>query len=774
MNHTHRISLAGAFLAFTLAWPPLLAQDTHLDVAKDTHLVAQDTHLDVAQDTHLDVAKDTHLEEVVVTAEHRTENLHDVAGALQVFTGEALEKRGADGFEDFVLLVPGLSFRDQGAGATRIAIRGISNVAASDFGVTTPVSTVGLYLNDVPIQGTSQLPNLNLYDLEQIEVLKGPQGTLYGEGAMGGAIRMTLAKPNATDFSARGEMSGSFTKAGGFNNGFRAAVNTPLVADRAALRLVGTYRARAGFINNIARGDKHANSSYDYAVRALVGASLNDTIKVELLAMFSDTREDDFPNVDSGLGDLELDSSEPRYNENDFRLYGLTVNADLGFAQLTSVTSRTQLNREFIDRLVFASTFFSQYGRLTGDPFYTETAQESFAQELRLVSAGDARFDWLVGAFYRDKDQVAFVSPHTMPGEHTLLNESLSAMNLPLIPDSSRITGGGDVGFRAVTDRYEQVALYAEVALALDQRWNFTLGARWFDEDVTLEDELVLYSVLDTASSPYRVVEEPSSDVLLKARLSYRMTADSLLFFTIAEGFRSGGINLQSAFGVGDLLFESDALVSYELGGKTTWNDGRLMLNGSVYVQDWEDIQSNGSDISPTTGSRVNFISNAGDAEVMGIEAELHFQASDFLTIGWTLGYADSELTSAIADAVVGASLPNVPQYTTSASVDYAFKLGRLGDGFARFDVQYSDDQFTRLQRFGAPTGAPVDAYWVGQFRLGFRNQTHWGAEVFIDNIWDERAKLGRGRTATGSFNSPDRFVINRPRTIGLVIKAAT
>ena len=720
-------------------------------------------------------AEETYLEEIVVTAERRTQNLQDVATALQVFTGRSLEERGANGFDDYVLSVPGLSFRDQGAGATRIAIRGISNVSASDFGVTSPVSTVGLYLNDVPIQGTSQLPNLNLYDLEQIEVLKGPQGTLYGEGAMGGAIRMTLAKPDPTEFSARGEIIGSFTEEGGFNNGIRGAVNIPLVQDRTALRLVGTYRDDEGFINNIARGEKKANSSSDFSVRALLSSSISDQVDVELMALASEAEDDDFPTIDSGLGDLEMDSSEPRFRKDDVRLYALTINSDLGFAELTSVTSQTELDREFLDRLVIAGRFYSAFGPVTGDPFYTVTEQESFAQELRLVSPGDETFDWIVGAFYRDKEQVAAGAAHTMPGEHIVINQTLSAMGFPTLPDSRLLPPEfGDVAVRYVTDRYDQIAVYAEGDYEFADRWNFTFGARWFDEQVTLQDELIFYSFLAVASSPYREEDPSSSDVLLKARLSYQASDDALLYFTIAEGFRSGGINLQSVFQVGDLLFESDELVSYELGAKTTWYDGRLVLNGSVYFQDWADIQSNGTDISPLTGSPVNFIGNAGDAEVIGLEAELNAQVSDALSIGLTLGYADSELTSAIADAVVGADLPNVPEFTMSASIDYSFDFFGLGEGFARFDMEYTDDQFTRLQRITDPTGFPVDSYVVGHFRFGYRSDTGLSAHLFIDNLWDERAKIGRGRTATGSFNSPGRFVINRPRTIGLALKFET
>ena len=624
---------------------------------------------------------------------------------------------------------------------------------------------MGLYLNDVPIQGTSQLPDLNLYDLDQIEVLKGPQGTLYGEGAMGGAIRMTLARPDPSEFSARGEIIRSLTKGGGFNNAARAAVNIPLAQETTALRIVGTYRDDDGFVDNVARDEEDANSSSAYSVRALLSSSLGERVDIELLAMLSEAEEDEFPNVDSGLGDLELDSSEPRFYDGEFSLYGLTVGVDLGFAELTSVTSQTELNREFLDRLVLAGRFFSAFGPITGDPFYTNTEMESFAQELRLVSAGDKQFDWILGAFYRDKDQVAVGGATTMPGEHLVLNQTLGAIGFPLLPDSLFVEGAGDIGFRLVTDRYEQYAVYAEGDLAIADRWNLTLGARWFDEEVTLEDELVFTSFLAVASSPYRVVEESSSDVLLKGRLSYRAQDDLLFYFTVAEGFRSGGINLQSVLGVGDLLFESDSLLSYELGAKTSWYDGRLVLNGSVYFQDWADIQSNGTDISPLTGSPVNFIGNAGDAEVLGVEAQLNARPSDALTIGLTFGYADSELTSAIADAVVGSDLPNVPEFTLSASLDYAFRFPGLGDGFARLDIQYTGDQFTRIQRITDATGFPVDSYIVGQFRIGVRNEGGWGADLFVDNIWDERANIGRGRTATGSFNSPERFVINRPRT---------
>ena len=401
-------------------------------------------------------------------------------------------------------------------------------------------------------------------------------------------------------------------------------MNIPLAQDTTALRIVGTYRDDDGFIDNIARGEDDANSSSAYSVRALLSSSLGERVDVELLAMLSEIEEDDFPNIDSGLGDLELDSSEPRFHDGEFRLYGLTVDVDLGFAELTSVTSQTDIDREFLDRLLIASPLLFRV-RAGHRPTPSTPARNrnrsprSCASSRRATSSLTGFF----GAFYRDKDQVAVGGATTMPGEHHVLNQTLGLIGFPLIPDSTFVDGTGDLAFRFVTDRYEQYAVYAEGDLEFGDRWNLTLGARWFDEEVTLEDELVFYSFLAFASSPYRVVEESSSDVLLKGRLSYRAQDDLLFYFTVAEGFRSGGINLQSVFGVGDLLFESDALISYELGTKTSWYDGRVLLNGAVYFQDWADIQSNGTDISPLTGAPVNFIGNAGDAEVVGVEAQL-------------------------------------------------------------------------------------------------------------------------------------------------------
>ena len=225
-------------------------------------------------------------EEIVVTAERREQGVQDIALPIQLFSGRTLERLGADKFEDYLLQVPGVSLRSQGNGASRIAIRGISNIAASDVGGGNTLSTVGLYLNDVPIQGTSVLPDLALYDVQRIEVLKGPQGTLYGEGAMGGAIKMQLTPPDMSATSARGEATLSTTDgATTLSYAARGVLNLPLAQDRVGLRLVGTYKSDAGFVNNIATGERDYNDRRSWSVRGILAANIAEGFDAELLAM---------------------------------------------------------------------------------------------------------------------------------------------------------------------------------------------------------------------------------------------------------------------------------------------------------------------------------------------------------------------------------------------------------------------------------------------------------------------------------------------------------
>jgi outer membrane receptor protein involved in Fe transport len=708
-------------------------------------------------------ASESAIEEILVTAARREQRLQDVAGGIQVFTGAELDRLGAESFQDYLLQVPGLSYRDQGSGAKRIAIRGVSNIAGSDFGVTNSVSTVGVYLNDVPIQGTSVLPDLSLYDLNRIEVLKGPQGTLYGEGAMGGAIKMILNAPDLGKTSFKGDSQLSSTKSGGANYRLRGAVNLPLITDRVALRAVATYRNNEGFVDNVFKGTRNINDDRKYSIRGVLFAQLTDTLSLEVMALHDSLKQNDFPEVQKALGDLKISSAETRRNKINFTLLGLTTRLDLGFAELTSVTSYYKYKRNWLMRFPFAKAAFGMFGTVTQEPFDFNNDLDSFAEEARLVSQGDKRLDWVFGVFYRDKDNQALGNAFFVPGELASVNAGLAAFGLPPFPADGIFLN------RDTVDSFQQIAVYGEATLELGPGLEVMAGLRWFNEDVGINDKVTLFGIMAPGSSPRRIEKVSDKGVVPKLGISYKVSEDHLVYAQASKGFRSGGINLNAAFGVGALAYESDSLWNFEVGAKTAWNDGRLIVNGSAYYLDWNNIQTNQVAFSPVLGAPASFLGNGGDARILGFELQVAALPVEPVSLGFTLGYNDSKLTRATSDATPGADLPNVPQWTASAYSEYRFPAGNFGDGFIRFDFQFVDKQLTRLIT-ATSDGFGVRSFTLGNLRIGVRGE-RIGAFVFVDNLWDTRAELGRGMASVTAFNDDDRVIVARPRTIGISVQ---
>jgi iron complex outermembrane receptor protein len=308
------------------------------------------------------------------------------------------------------LEVPGASYRQTGSGSTKIGLRGVSNAAATEFGAYDSAATVGIYLNDIPIQGSGVFPDLALFDLERIEVLKGSQGTLYGEGSMGGAIKMLLRTPSFTEKSAAIELNHNEVEYGDPIQVIKASVDMPLYDEKAGVRLVGTYQEAGGYVDNIARDEENYNSSIRWSARLLAAANFNDWLSGELMVLHDEVHLDAFPDVKDELCKFKTDRVEDTYNDSNFTLTGLTLRADLGFAELTSVTSYFTNDREFQTRFGYAAvlqpTIVGQdFGAVENEPTYTKTDEEYIGEELRLVSSGDKRIVWVAGIFWRDREQ---------------------------------------------------------------------------------------------------------------------------------------------------------------------------------------------------------------------------------------------------------------------------------------------------------------------------------------------------------------------------------
>lgn len=706
------------------------------------------------------------LEEVIVTAARREQSAQDYAGALQVVSGSALDRLGADSFDDYALSIPSVSFRDQGNGATRISMRGVSNLTGSDFGAVSTGSPVGLYLNDVPIQGTSFLPDLGLYDLSRIEVLKGPQGTLYGEGAMGGAIKMVLNPPDFQDASFIADAGASDTKGGGLNYTLRSVLNAPLATDKAALRLVGSYRNEEGFIDNVTTGVKDFNPVEGHSLRALLGLQPNERLSAEVLVLRDELEQDGAPQVNPDLRDLALDSAEPLFSDTSFTLFALTLKYDLGIAELTSVTSYNEAQQE---KNVFspasrglASAGLAAYNtqKIDGTVF-ADSEVDSTSQELRLVSQGDSRLGWVAGAFYRDKEyQLRDFGQTLTDAEFASVAAFLTANGLPLPSDRQ-------IDKQTSNENFKQWAVYAEASFDITDRLSLVAGLRWFEEDGEVHYRDIDPSGLRFTSVFAADLEGSDTGVLPKFGISYAVTDHHLLYATASKGFRASAANVLQVFGLGEGIVESDTLWNYELGAKTAWFDGRFIFNASAYYTDWSDLQAVEIGFSPVFGAELGFLGNGGDAEIRGAEVELNARLTDRFSLGVNAGYADSELTSTTSGKLVGAPLPNTPEWTASAFVDYRVPLRSWGAGYVHYDVSYVDSQNTILL-VTPEDDVFLDAYALSNVQVGIDTPNDFSVALYVNNISDKRAQFGRDLSFANIADNTGRFSIARPRTVGL------
>lgn len=739
--------------------------------AKTVSIVPVDT-----KPSGADVKPQMALEEIVVTANRREQDVQEVPASVQVLSGRVLDQLGANDFEDYLNAISGVGMTRSGSGTVKAGVRGVSNVIGSDSGVGDSTSAVGLYLNDVPIQGSGPLPDMALYDVQRIEVLKGPQGTLYGEGAMGGAIKMILTPPEPGVFSTRAEGGVSVTEDGGTNYEVKGVVNLPLIDERMAARLVASYRDDGGFVDNTFTNRDDVDSSTTLNFRGLLTWSLTDALSAEVLALHQDFDQDDFGEVVAGLGDLQSNLPEDRYHNVDFDLYALTLKYDLGGAELVSSSSYWQNERQQFYRAgtvgYFLNFTLEPFGLplvAPADPqgFTLFLDQQAFTQELRLSSTGDERIDWAVGAFYRSARQNS--TGYDTVVNFQAINDAMQSAGT--FPPSALFESSYEFESK-INEQFKQTALFGEVDIGLTDRLDLKLGARWFEEDLDLyqrSEGLNLVALdLEGLGIPNPDISNASAkddNVIGRAGLSYRLSDDKMLYTLVSQGFRSGGPNFNAGLSgttVPD-LFKSDSLINYEIGAKTTWLDGRLIANASVYFIDWSDVQVR------VSGATTAYIDNAGKAEVRGGELQLIAAPADRWQLGLNLGLLQSELTSLApgASGRIGSELPNAPETTGSAYVQYKWPLAVWGDAHVRADYLYVGEQTMELLPVSGPTDDYyLDAYDIGRVQAGVEND-RWGAFVFADNIWNERAVTSKSRL-NPPLNFEERLSLIRPRTYGV------
>jgi len=690
----------------------------------------------------------TAIDEIIVTAAKRGEqSLQRVPLSISAISETTLEDMGADVFSDFSRTVPGLIFVDEGPGDKQYVIRGVRAVGAS---------TVGLYFDETVltssklVDGGGRQPDINLFDIERIEVLRGPQGTLYGAGSMSGTVRYITNKPDPQKIDYKVGVAASSTKSGSENYQLNAMLNFPLVEDRVGARLTGWTRDYSGFIDNIRLGETTINNENTNGGRIQLRWIPSE--QVTLTASFlhqkteSKGRQRFFPDD----GDLKQSafSKEPWDDEMD--IYSLTGEFDFGSGSL--VATSNWFERDVI--FSFDTTPILLFFGIPDIAIVSIQPQTHriFSNELRFSSSFDGPIQLVLGGFFQDTKR-SFVS--TVP--------IVSSAGLPLEPPIFVLARSG-------VENSEEYAVFGEVSYDVSERLSVLVGLRWFDFR-QVDDGLLLAPF--TLGGPLLPVPIPqpqrrASDTKLTSKflVSYQASDDLLVYAEAAQGFRVGGTNDPTIFGLPEenLDFDSDSLWNYEIGMKSNWYDNRLIVNAGIYYIKWDDMQVNEAFMG------VGFISNAGEAHVRGVELEVFARPVEGLEVtiagSWLNAELDEDQPPRSGDTLPGLEgdpLPKVPEFTGSASAQYTFPLAGLPfDGRARLDYSFVDEARTNF-RADDPFFNIMDPYSLVNLKVGVFGEK-WEASLFVDNLFDKRAQVN----VVENIEEVLSIFTNRPRTIGI------
>ncbi|MDX2275325.1 MAG: TonB-dependent receptor [Hyphomonadaceae bacterium] len=727
-------------------------------------------------------------EEIIVTARKRSESVQDAPLSIQAFGEAQLEQLNVNSFEDYVRFTPSVSFVSEGPGQTKIVIRGVAeSTGAADGGGR---SSAALYLDEQPITVDAQSPDPRLVDIERVEVLSGPQGTLYGASSQSGTIRIITNKPDTSGFGGYVEAGLRFMDEGESSYDLNGALNIPIVQDRLALRITGFDAEEGGFIDNVLGetpggttdnadvvGDD-INASHAAGGRVAARWEINPNWSATAAYVFQDVDVDGRSDYDPSLGDLQaVRFFNETYND-EWDQTALTIEGDLGFADLVVTgayfsrrTSYVNDNTAYNQYLTTTAAYFPLYD-FGPDPTGFNSGRgtdERTSIEARLSSADTgSRWSWIVGTFYQDAENGFELNSHVTDYESSPGFATAVAYD-PLLQPT-------DVYFYQV-GRYEQqqFALFGELSYDITDQLTATIGGRWFtvDGDGRLQTQLpfgALSTIVDGSGRPITTVEDSvlpfdEEGFTPKLNLTYTASENLLFYATYSQGFRLGGANRQRLGLAVPVQYDADLLTNYEFGWKSQWDEGRVTFNGAAFYMTWDDFISDIRNPNPATFFFVT--ANAGQAEIVGVEMEALWRPLDNLEIGGSATMLNAELSEpsdVLAGGVPeGARLPISPEFKAAVFAEYRFGAQLLGaEPYVRGDISYTGDSVNSIDPSAAST---QDAYTLANLQAGLDGES-WSVNLFINNVTDERAQL---------FINPNffdtRVTPSRPREIGITLR---
>jgi len=784
---------------------PVMAQQSEAD----------DSEAEAAQQEDESVA----LERVMVTSQKRSDDIQDIPFSVAAKTGEELIRLGANNIEEIARNVAGFSIQDLGPGQSQVTMRGVSagQIVRDQPGVK---EQVGIYLDESVISLSLFTPDLELIDIDRVEVLRGPQGTLFGSGSLSGTVRYITTQPQLGLREGELAVEGNLAGDDDLGGSFKGILNVP-IGDKAAFRMTPYFTRRGGFIDAIQPDgsiNQDVNDGERYGARAALRIEPTEGLAVTPRLVFQQVTADGFNRQDEFnilanpftttrprvfLGEREQFTQLQEEFDDEFLLLDLNVEYQFdNNVTLTSISSYT--DREIVQ--VRDATALT--GSITGGtiglgeeiftldaPLIDATDIEVFTQEIRLASDPEARLRWVGGAFYsdiqRDYSQDLLVRGF----------EDLSGIATEGVLNPRDV-----LFFSRIPYDFEQLALFAELTYALTDRLDITAGGRYFDFDESRELNFDGIFADQTIAQPGKTSSDGFSPRFM---VNFAATEALNLNAQVSKGFRLGGINDPlnaplcspqdlETFG-GRPSFDDEELWNYEVGAKSTFFGGRGTFNVAAYWMDIDDLQATLT--AGTCSSRIIF--NVPNSRVRGFDFELALQPNRNINLSLAGTVVDAELRSTItsvgadgSESVVeaierGNRLPTTPRFELNAAANFNWSIGNGWEGFVNTSVQHVGSRFTQIgdqaDGFGVvdiATGLPnnignvdqatfefdpkLPAYQLGNARAGIRN-TAWEFALFANNIWDENAKLAldqeRGRLARVGF------LVAQARTFGLTAR---
>jgi iron complex outermembrane recepter protein len=731
------------------------------------------------------------LEEIIVTAEKRESTVQTTPISLTAVSGQDIQDRGLTDLGNLVQSVPGVSIRSSGPGMTEFEMRGVASTGGNS-------PTVGFYYDDTSLTSPSAanegkiVISPSLYDLNRVEVLRGPQGTLYGSGSMGGTIKVVPNAPNPDAFDASAELVFGDTDHGGFDHAENAMVNLPFGAGLAALRLVGSYSRDAGWIdrvviapgafplpNGTTRGDVIAapvatdyhdvNDVEKTSVRVSAVVNPVEGLSITPSFFYQKLSSGGLPYIDSNPGTdahyQPYDISEA-YSDT-FKLSSINITYKTPILALTSITSYWSRNEPVTQDATeswttglgpYVNGYYPPTGLGASSAIeYNPTHQTT--EEFRISSVGDSTLKWLVGYYYEDFHSAWDIVFPSQNGAALFGSNNLFSYFSPM-------------------PIYQQ-SVFGEVTYNVTEPWAITVGARRYryDAPVSLDQFGALTATVVTETS------ERDQGVTPKISTSYQFTKDLMVYVTAAKGFRPGGgtgpvptsgpttVNCEpqlqveygsnGAFVQGPISFKSDNVWSYEAGEKLTLADNRVTVNGALYFEKWSGVQQTNA----LSSCGYVYTANAGNAHVRGGELEIQAIVVPEVTVSGNVGYVHAALVSSeLIDAGFnpGTAIQDVPQWTSTVSAAWRHSLTDQLALTARADNTYTgsrtDETFSINQ---------LPSYDLTNIRAGL-DAGRWNAVLFVNNVADKRALISNISQAAENIPTFNRVAVSQPRTAGI------